>query len=322
MSTPAPVLMRRVAAPVSEVVAAPAPAEEVAASEVSDGASKQVPRLDEVLAAHDAIVAAFSAQMKEQRRLIKAAITGAKKRLSPEERAAEAARTKRPVSEKVAEWNAYVATVFDELKAANPKAKRSEAMALAKARRAAGESPMAPVEAKSTGKLSEEEKAERKAARDAEREAKKAEKEVSAAQAKLSKLAEKEAAKAAKEAEKAAAKAAKEAEKEAAKAAKEAAAAAIKAAKAVSKPAAAAAKPAASSASLLAAAAAKLAAPQPEEEQLLPFTHGGKKYHRSNMDGASWEALANGGMGSWAGFWDEASKKFVKTEKEHEPSLA
>jgi hypothetical protein len=304
--------MRRIALVQPESVAAPI--EEVAGSEVSDSAGKQVPRLDEVLASHDAIVAAFVAQMKEQRRLIKGAITGARKRLSPEERAAEAARPKRPVSEKVAEWNAYVATVFDELKAANPKAKRSEAMALAKARRAAGEAPIAPVEAKSTGKLSEEEKAERKAARDAEREAKKAEKDVSAAQVKLQKLAEKEAAKAAKEAEKAAIAAAKLAEKEAAKAAKEAAAAAIKAAKG-SKP---------SSSALLAAAAAKLATPAAaeEEEQLLPFNHGGKKYHRSNMDGASWLALANGGMGAWAGFWDEASKKFVKTDAADEPKLA
>lgn len=316
MSTP---VLRRITAPAPAPASVEEVAVEVAGSEISDAAGKHVPRLDEVLAGHDAIVAAFVAQMKEQRRLIKGAITGARKRLSPEERAAEAARPKRPVSEKVAEWNAYVATVFDELKTANPKAKRSEAMALAKARRAAGEAPMAPVEAKSTGKLSEEEKAERKAARDAEREAKKAEMDVSAAQLKLQKLAEKEAAKASKEAEKAAVKAAKEAEKEAAKVAKEAAAAAIKAVKGV-KPAAA--KP--SSASLLAAAAAKLAAPAPaeEEEQLLPFVHGGKKYHRSNTDGATWTALANGGMGAWAGFWDDASKKFVKVEVEHEPTLA
>lgn len=308
MSTPT--LARRITAPAS--VSVEEVATEVAGSEISDAAGKHVPRLDEVLASHDAIVASFVAQMKEQRRLIKGAITGARKRLSPEERAAEAARPKRPVSEKVAEWNAYVATVFDELKAENPKAKRSEAMALAKARRAAGEAPIAPVEAKSTGKLSEEEKAERKAARDAEREAAKAEKEAIAAQAKLAKLAEKEAAKAAKEAEKAA----KEAEKEAAKAAKESAATAIKAARETAK----GSKP--SSASLLAAAAAKLAVPAEEEEQLLPFMHGGKKYHRSNTDGASWAALANGGMGAWAGFWDEASKKFVKTEAIHEPTLA
>lgn len=107
-------------------------------------------------------------KLRELKKSVKAALANARKRRTPEERAAEAARPKRPLSENQLRWNAFVDSVYAELKKKNPSAKRADAMKLAKERRAAGKAPGLPP------KPTDEEKAAAKAAKKAEREAAKA----------------------------------------------------------------------------------------------------------------------------------------------------
>ena len=107
-------------------------------------------------------------KLRELKKSMKAALANARKRRTPEERAAEAARPKRPLSEKQVLWNAFVDSVYAELKAKDPKARRKDAMKLAKERRAAGKAPGLPP------LPTEEEKEAAKAAKKAAKEAKKA----------------------------------------------------------------------------------------------------------------------------------------------------
>lgn len=107
-------------------------------------------------------------KLRELKKSVKAALANARKRRTPEERAAEAARPKRPLSENQLRWNAFVDSVYAELKKKNPSAKRADAMKLAKERRAAGKAPGLPP------KPTDEEKEAAKAAKKAEREAAKA----------------------------------------------------------------------------------------------------------------------------------------------------
>jgi hypothetical protein len=253
------------------------------------------------------------AEGKEIKKLVKAAITGAKKRLTPEEKESAAERkASRPVSEKAAAWTEYVAQVHEELKAADPKAKRSTAMAVAKERRASGLAPLAPVEAVS-GKMSDDEKAAKKADREAAKAAKAEEAaraKEDAAERKAAAKAEKEAAKAAEKAAKETEKAEKEAAKAAAKAAKEQAAAEAKASKAATKGTKPAAKVAAS-------APAPAPVEEEEEETLSIFKHKGKEYLRSSRN-ECWDRDAKGGMGKWAGVYDPASNAIDASASEPE----
>ena len=110
----------------------------------------------------------MASQLKDLRLLAKAAIKGAKKRKTKEQKEADAAKPKREQSEASKAWNAYVDEVYVELKSADGSVKRSQAMVIAKERREAGLSPLP-----STSQIKAEKEAE-KAAKKAEREAKKA----------------------------------------------------------------------------------------------------------------------------------------------------
>ena len=107
-------------------------------------------------------------KLRELKKSVKAALANARKRRTPEERAAEAARPKRPLSENQLRWNAFVDSVYAELKKKNASAKRADAMKLAKERRAAGLAPGLPPK---PPKPTDEEKAAAKAAKKAERDA-------------------------------------------------------------------------------------------------------------------------------------------------------
>lgn len=107
-------------------------------------------------------------KLRELKKSVKTALANARKRRTPEERAAEAARPKRPLSENQLRWNAYVDSVYAELKKKDPKAKRADALKLAGERRAAGKAPGLPPK---PPKPTDEEKAAAKAAKKAEREA-------------------------------------------------------------------------------------------------------------------------------------------------------
>ena len=119
----------------------------------------------------EALIAGKKAEMEKLRELkksMKGALANARKRRTPEERAAEAARPKRPLSDKQQLWNAFVDSVYAELKKKDTNAKRKDAMKLAKERRAAGKAPGLPP------LPTEAEKEAAKAAKKAEKEAKKA----------------------------------------------------------------------------------------------------------------------------------------------------
>lgn len=271
-SAPAPMRLRLQSLPAPVIEAAP----EVE-SEASEASVAGAPTLEEVLGHIDAL-----------RKMVKAAIKGARKRRTPEQIAADAAKPKREQSEAGKAWMDYVAAVHEEMKAADPTVKRPSAMAEAKRRRDGGD-PAAPKKADDA-----ESKASRESEKSAKREAKEAAKAAKAAAAADAKAA-KEEEKAAKAAAAAEAKAAKEAEK----AAKEAEKAAKQAAKATKT------KPAATAASGSSSAAA---APT-EDEDLVPFLHKGKYYFRSCRN-ECWEAGADGQLGKWTGIYDAASNTF------------
>jgi hypothetical protein len=64
-----------------------------------------------------------------------------RKRRTPEEIAADAAKPKRPTSEKQKRWNAFVSQVHAEMKEEDPKAKRTDAMKRAKELKEQGKYP-------------------------------------------------------------------------------------------------------------------------------------------------------------------------------------
>lgn len=121
----------------------------------------------------EALIAGKKQEMEKLRELkksMKAALTNARKRRTPEERAAEAARPKRPLSDKQRLWNAFVDSVYAELKKKDTNAKRKDAMKLAKERRAAGKAPGLPP--LPTDAEKEAAKAAKKAAKEAKKAAK------------------------------------------------------------------------------------------------------------------------------------------------------
>jgi hypothetical protein len=265
-SAPAPPALRLRLQPL------PAAAEPVFEPEVESEASVAgAPTLEEVLGHIDAL-----------RKMVKAAIKGARKRRTPEQIAADAAKPKREQSEAGKAWMDYVAAVHEEMKTADPTVKRPAAMAEAKRRRDAGDAA-APKKADDA-----ESKASRESEKSVKREAKAAEKAAKAAAA-------------------AEAKAVKEEEK----AAKAAAAAEAKAAKEEEKAAKAAAKASklASQATKTKAAPAAASAAATEDEDLVPFLHKGKYYFRSCRN-ECWEAGTDGQLGKWTGIYDAASNTF------------
>ena len=140
-------------------------------STTSESSVKTAPTAEDVLEQIEALMTAKKEEMDKLRELkksMKAALANARKRRTPEERAAEAARPKRPLSEKQLLWNAFVDSVYAELKKKDTNAKRKDAMKLAKERRAAGKAPGLPP------LPTDEEKEAAKAAKKAEKEAKKA----------------------------------------------------------------------------------------------------------------------------------------------------
>lgn len=165
-------------APAPLSVQAPSPQSKM--STTSETSVKTVPTAEEVLEQIEALIAGKKAEMEKLRELkksMKGALANARKRRTPEERAAEAARPKRPLSEKQQLWNAFVDSVYAELKKKDTNAKRKDAMKLAKERRAAGKAPGLPP------LPTDEEKEAAKAAKKAEKEAKKAAKKGKAAKA-------------------------------------------------------------------------------------------------------------------------------------------
>jgi hypothetical protein len=78
---------------------------------------------------------------KEVLEAVLVALKSKRKRRTPEEIAADAAKPKRPTSEKQKHWNAFVSQVHAEMKEEDPKAKRTDAMKRAKEMRDAGQMP-------------------------------------------------------------------------------------------------------------------------------------------------------------------------------------
>lgn len=72
------------------------------------------------------------------------ALKSKRKRRTAEEIAADAAKPKRPISDKQKHWNAFVSQVHAEMKEEDPKAKRTDAMKKAKELRDKGLMPVAP----------------------------------------------------------------------------------------------------------------------------------------------------------------------------------
>jgi hypothetical protein len=140
-------------------------------STTSETSAKTVPTVEDVMEQIEAMMSAKKDELEKLRELkksVKTALANARKRRTPEERAAEAARPKRPLSENQLRWNAFVDSVYAELKKKNASAKRADAMKRAKELRAAGKAPGIPP------KPTDEEKEAAKAAKKAEREAAKA----------------------------------------------------------------------------------------------------------------------------------------------------
>lgn len=255
----------------------------------------------------DTLLAAFDAQienLKELKKQTKAAIKAARKRRTPEQIAADAAKPKREQSEASKAWTDYVNRVYEEMKLADPAVLRPAAMQEAKRRRDAGDAD-APAKADdSASKASKEvEKEARKAAKEEEKAAKE--------EAKAAEKAAKEEAKAAAQAAKEEAKATKLASQAAAAAAKEEAKAAVAAAKLAAQQAKEQAKALAAAAKgTKAKPASAAAAPveEEEEESLTPFLHKGKYYFRSSKN-ECWAAAgpANDQLGAWAGIYNPAT---------------
>jgi hypothetical protein len=82
---------------------------------------------------------------KEILEAVLVALKSKRKRRTPEEIAADASKPKRPTSEKQKHWNTFVSQVHAEMKEADPKAKRTDAMKKAKELRDEGKMPPAPV---------------------------------------------------------------------------------------------------------------------------------------------------------------------------------
>ncbi len=78
---------------------------------------------------------------KEVLEAVLVALKSKRKRRTPEEIAADAAKPKRPISEKQKHWNAFVSQVHAEMKEEDPKAKRTDAMKRAKELKAEGKMP-------------------------------------------------------------------------------------------------------------------------------------------------------------------------------------
>ncbi len=95
---------------------------------------------------------------KEVLEAVLVALKSKRKRRTPEEIAADAAKPKRPTSEKQKHWNAFVSQVHAEMKEEDPKAKRTDAMKRAKELRDEGKMPVFDGEvADATDSESEEE---------------------------------------------------------------------------------------------------------------------------------------------------------------------
>lgn len=83
---------------------------------------------------------------KEVLEAVLVALKSKRKRRTPEEIAADAAKPKRPISEKQKHWNAFVSQVHAEMKEEDPKAKRTDAMKRAKELKAEGKMPPGPAD--------------------------------------------------------------------------------------------------------------------------------------------------------------------------------
>lgn len=266
----------------------------------------------------DTLLEAFDAQiesLKELKKQAKAAIKAARKRRTPEQIAADAAKPKREQSEASKAWTDYVNRVYEEMKAADPATLRPAAMKEAARRRDAGD-PDAPAKAVADDSASKASKESDKEARKAAREAEKAAKE----EAKAAEKAAKEEAKAAAQAAKEEAKLAAQAAKEEAKAAAAAAKLAVQQAKEQAKALAAAAKATKSKPAAVASGSSSVAAApvEEDEEALNAFLHKGKYYFRSSKN-ECWEAAADGQLGKWVGIYVPATNTFKPAP---EPKLA
>lgn len=235
---------------------------------VADAASQSSgPTLDDLLKAIDGM----QEQLKALKAMAKTVVKGAKKRKTAAEKAAQ---PKKEQTEASKIWNAYVSQVWEELKESDSSIKRSQAMAVAGERRAAGDSdcplPPKPVP------LTAEEKA---------------------------------AAKEAKKAEKAAKAPAKTVKPAAVKAAAAPAPAPAKP-KAPQTPPKAAAKASPPPAPKKAPAPAPAPEADGDEEELQLFKHKGKTYLRSSQN-ECWLQGPNNTMGAWQGIYNPTKDAIV-----------
>ncbi len=239
---------------------------------------------------------------KEVLEAVLVALKSKRKRRTPEEIAADAAKPKRPISEKQKHWNAFVSQVHAEMKEEDPKAKRTDAMKRAKELKAEGKMPAGLTDAEDSDADS-----------DAESVAPPPKKAPKAA---APKAAAKAPAKEKKETPKPA-----KADKKSAPAPKPS-----KTAKAVAAPppesdsedeAPAPPKPAAKKESPKVNILAKPHPPpvadyddesDDDSEALKATTVGNKKVLMSSL-GECWEQLPTGGMGPWLGLFDPKTKK-------------